>query len=178
MLTRTTPGGSENSGSTGSREAKRIMMRLNWSMQLIALVGSLTAGEIARKAMSTICSAPNSTSCCKVLEGPMSNTARNCLLTSPVRRSGFEARRSGVPAGTKWPTCRRTWTCTWYVFVRLGSLALSSIENVTGHPNSHSIQRREMLRDRPKEGLRKRYPPPPGTPAAERNVFRSTSTGN
>ena len=41
-------------------------------MQLIAVVGSLTAGEIARRAMSTIWIIPNSTSCCIVRVGPMS----------------------------------------------------------------------------------------------------------
>ena len=38
-------------------------------MQLIAVVGSLTAGEIARSAMSTIWMIPNSMSCCIVRGG-------------------------------------------------------------------------------------------------------------
>jgi hypothetical protein len=36
---------------------------LSWSMQLIAVLGSFTAGEIARRAISTIWMTPNSTSC-------------------------------------------------------------------------------------------------------------------
>src|ERR1019366_1208683 len=44
-------------------------------MQLMAVVGSLTAGEIAFNATSTICRTPNSTSCCNVRVGPKSNAA-------------------------------------------------------------------------------------------------------
>ena len=42
-------------------------------MQLMAVLGSFTAGEIARSAISTIWMMPNSTSCCIVRVGPMSN---------------------------------------------------------------------------------------------------------
>jgi hypothetical protein len=35
----------------------------------------------------------DTTSCCKVLVGPISNAARNVLLTSSVRRSGFRSKQ-------------------------------------------------------------------------------------
>ena len=47
-------------------------MRLNGSTQLMTVVGSLTAGEIAFNETSTICRTPNSTSYCNVLVGPKS----------------------------------------------------------------------------------------------------------
>src|SRR5580693_8948123 len=58
-------------------------------MQLIAVLGSFTAGEMARSAMSTIWMTPNSTSCCSVRIGPMSNapvssTARSVDPRAPV----------------------------------------------------------------------------------------------
>jgi hypothetical protein len=54
-----------NSDSGGTRLTQRIRTRVSWSMQLIAVLGSLTAGEMARSAISTIWMTPNSTSCCK-----------------------------------------------------------------------------------------------------------------
>ena len=49
-------------------------------MQLIAVDGSFTAGEIARSAMSTIWSTPNSASCCSVLVGPTSTAAHSASM--------------------------------------------------------------------------------------------------
>jgi len=49
-----TPGGSYSMDSGGSRDAKRIRMRLQLITQLMAVLGSFTAGEMAFKAMSTI----------------------------------------------------------------------------------------------------------------------------
>src|SRR5271165_4951460 len=52
----------------------------------MAVVGSLTAGEIAFNATSTICRTPNSTSCCNVLVGPQSKAASSSAVPSGVRR--------------------------------------------------------------------------------------------
>ena len=71
-MTRGFPSGSRSVDGGGWRNAARIRMRPSWSMHVSAVVGSLTAGEIAFKAMSTICKMPNSTSCCIVRAGPMS----------------------------------------------------------------------------------------------------------
>ena len=76
--------------------------------QLIAVVGSLTAGEIARNAISTICKTPNSTSCCNVLVGPMSMAARSSSVPSADRRLPLDTTIRGMPAGTKCPTRRKT----------------------------------------------------------------------
>src|ERR1035438_8224179 len=53
----------------------------------MAVLGSFTAGEMAFKAMSTICSTPNSTSCCKVRDGPRSKAPRKSSLFSGTSRS-------------------------------------------------------------------------------------------
>ena len=87
MLARTMPGGSYSRGAGASREAKWIRIRLNWSTQLTPVLGSFTAGEIALRAMSTICNTPNSTSCCKVLEGPRSTVSSSSSRWSGESRS-------------------------------------------------------------------------------------------
>src|SRR5208282_6416382 len=112
MLTRATPGGSQSSDEGGSREAKRIKMRLSWSTQVIAVLGSLTAGEMALSAMSTICKTPNSTSCCKVREGPKSNALRSSVVPCADNRSPLYTLRNGTPSGMNWPTRLKTWTFT------------------------------------------------------------------
>jgi hypothetical protein len=52
----------------------------------MAVLGSFTAGEIARSAMSTICKTPNSMSCWSVRVGPMSKAPRSSALRRGVRR--------------------------------------------------------------------------------------------
>jgi hypothetical protein len=79
-------------------------------MQLIAVLGSLTAGEIAFNAISTICRTPNSTSCCIVRIGPMTNADRISLLSSAVRRLLRETVKRGAPSGAKCPIGRNTRT--------------------------------------------------------------------
>ncbi len=44
---------------------------------------------------------PNSTSCCKVRDGPMSKAPRNWLFASSGRRSARSTLMKGIPAGTK-----------------------------------------------------------------------------
>jgi hypothetical protein len=68
------------SGREEDQDAAQI--RRNGSTQLMTVVGSLTAGEIAFNATSTICRTPNSTSCCNVLVGPKSNTAISSAVPS------------------------------------------------------------------------------------------------
>jgi hypothetical protein len=78
-------------------------MRPSWSMHVSAVVGSLTAGEIAFKAMSTICKIPSSTSCCMVRAGPMSKARRQAARRVSVTQSAGDASRMGVPAITNCP---------------------------------------------------------------------------
>jgi hypothetical protein len=61
--------------------------------------GSLTAGEIAFNATSTICRTPNSTSGCNVLVGPKSNTA----ISSPVPSEAASIRCRKLPNSRKRP---------------------------------------------------------------------------
>ena len=68
-------------------------------MQLIAVVGSLTAGEIALSAMSTIWMMPNSTSCCIVRVGPMSMAVSSRLAVGG-HAAASTTRINGAPAGT------------------------------------------------------------------------------
>ena len=81
-------------------------MLVSWSMQLMAVLGSLTAGEIAFNAMSTSCIRPNSTSCSMVRMGPMSNASRSSDRTDSVSALSRDIRRSGEPSATKWPMRR------------------------------------------------------------------------
>ena len=100
-------------------------MRLSWSTQLMAVLGSFTAGEIARSAMSTIWRTPNSMSCWRVLVGPRSKAPRNSALLAGDRRSPFETVSSGTPAGTKWPTRRTIRMLTPYDLARNTSRLMS-----------------------------------------------------
>ena len=62
------------------------------------MLGSLTAGEMAFSAMSTICKIPNSMSCSKVLDGPRSTVSSNSAMASrrqPIPSVHHEQRRSG-----------------------------------------------------------------------------------
>ena len=110
------PGGSYSKGAGVSRDAKRIRIRLNWSTQLTPVVGSFTAGEIALRAISTICKTPNSTSCSKVLDGPRSTVSSSSSLWSGESRPPLYTIISVVPAGTKCPTRRITRAFTRYDF--------------------------------------------------------------
>src|ERR1039458_1410261 len=69
----------------------------------MAVEGSLTAGEIAFNAISTICRTPNSTSCCNVLVGPKSNAASISAVPSGGRRFPFPPLRRGIPPGRELP---------------------------------------------------------------------------
>src|ERR1019366_5331670 len=79
---------------------------------------NVNGGAIAFKATSTICRTPNSASCCNVLVGPKSNAASSSAVPSGDRRFPLETIISGIPAGTKWPTRRRTRIVTWLCFAR------------------------------------------------------------
>src|ERR1019366_2945597 len=70
-------------------------------MQVMAVVGSLTAGEIAFNAISTICRTPNSASCCNVRVGPKSNAVSSSAVPSGGRRFPFEPHIRGIPRGNK-----------------------------------------------------------------------------
>ena len=67
-------------------------------LRRLAVLGSLTAGDIAFNAISTICSTRNSTSCCMARIDPITNADRNSTLRSAVRRSFRETVKLAPPA--------------------------------------------------------------------------------
>ena len=65
-------------------------------MQVIAVLGSLTAGEMALSAMSTIWMTPNSTSCCSVRVGPISKAERSSDARAGSSRSSGEREQRDI----------------------------------------------------------------------------------
>ncbi|CFS43270.1 Uncharacterised protein [Mycobacterium tuberculosis] len=68
---RSSPARSRRTSSGSARDASTDSTAERWCTTWIAVYGSLSAGDSARSAISTICRNPKRMSCCRVRSNPM-----------------------------------------------------------------------------------------------------------